>query len=71
VQRRAPLDEAARSYIQRVVFERNWGRRLRDLLDREDWRQRSMLCEAESPRSILAGPDYYCLYPITVFAARV
>jgi SAM-dependent methyltransferase len=71
VQRRAPLDEVARSYIQRVVFERNWGRRLRDLLDPEDWRQRSMLCEAESPRSILAGPAYYCLYPITVFAARV
>jgi hypothetical protein len=71
VQRRAPLDEGARGYIQRVVFDRNWGPRLRDLLAPEDWRQRSDLCEAESPGNILAGPEYYCLYPITVFAARV
>jgi len=68
--RRAPLDEAARAYIQRVVFERNWGPRLRDLLEPADWEQRSALCEADSSRFILASPDYYCLYPITVFTAR-
>ena len=68
--RRAPLDEAARGYIQRVVFDRNWGPRLRDFLGPEDWQRRCVLCEAGSPRAILASPDYYCLYPITVFTAR-
>jgi hypothetical protein len=28
--RRAPLDDVAREYVQRVVFDRNWGARLRD-----------------------------------------
>jgi demethylmenaquinone methyltransferase/2-methoxy-6-polyprenyl-1,4-benzoquinol methylase len=70
VQRQAPLDEAARGYIQHVVFDRNWGPRLRDLLAAGDWTQRSALCEAGSPEAILDSPDYYCLYPITVFTAR-
>ena len=71
VKRAAPLSEAARAYIQYVVFERNWGPRLRDLLDAEDWRRRSALCEAGSPEHVLASPAYYCLYPFTVFTARV
>ncbi len=70
LERRAPLSAAARDYIQRVVFERNWGPRLRDLLSPVEWRQRSALCDADSPDSILAGPDYYCLYPISVVVAR-
>jgi demethylmenaquinone methyltransferase/2-methoxy-6-polyprenyl-1,4-benzoquinol methylase len=70
VQRQAPLEETARGYIQHVVFERNWGPRLRDFLDPADWQRRSALCEADSPDSVLASPDYYCLYPITVFSAR-
>ena len=68
--RRAPLDPAARDYIQRVVFDRNWGERLRGLLDPADWARRSTLCEADSPEAALRSPDYYCLYPITVFTAR-
>src|SRR5439155_22298 len=32
LERRAPLPHAARDYIQHVVFERNWGPRLRDRL---------------------------------------
>ena len=70
LQRQAPLDDASRDYIQRVVFDRNWGPRVRDLLGPEDWRLRSALCEPGSPQNILASPDYYCLYPITVFTAR-
>lgn len=70
LERRAPLGEAARDYIQRVVFERNWGPRLRDLLAPGDWDQRSALCDAASPAFILADPDYYCLYPISVLVAR-
>jgi demethylmenaquinone methyltransferase/2-methoxy-6-polyprenyl-1,4-benzoquinol methylase len=70
VKRQAPLGEEARGYIQHVVFERNWGPRLRELLAPEDWAQRSALCEADSPDFVLASPDYYCLYPISVFAAR-
>jgi len=68
--RRAPLDDAAREYVQRVVFDRNWGARLRDGISAEDWAQRSALCEAGSPEAVLARPDYYCLYPISVFTAR-
>jgi demethylmenaquinone methyltransferase/2-methoxy-6-polyprenyl-1,4-benzoquinol methylase len=71
VQRQAPLDAASREYIQHVVFERNWGPRLRGFLDTQDWHQRSALCEAHSPQCILDNPDYYCLYPITLFTAQL
>ena len=70
LERRAPLPHAARDYIQRVVFERNWGPRLRDRLTGEDWARRAALCDAESPRFALDDPDYYCLYPISVLVAR-
>jgi demethylmenaquinone methyltransferase / 2-methoxy-6-polyprenyl-1,4-benzoquinol methylase len=69
--RRAPLSPAARDYLEKVVFGRNWGERLRPLLSERDWQRRSVLCEPESPGYILARPDYYCLYPITVFTARI
>ncbi len=71
VERQAPLDEASHTYIQQAIFDRNWGSRLRPLLDAKDWAQRSALCEADSPESILARPDYFCIYPVTVFTARV
>jgi SAM-dependent methyltransferase len=70
VERRAPLPPAARDYIARVIFGRNWGPRLRDLLDARDWARRSALCEPDSPEFVLTSPDYYCLYPITLFIAR-
>ena len=70
LERRAPLSHAARDYIQSVVFERNWGPRLRDRLDPADWTRRSALCEAESATFVLDDPDYYCLYPISVLVAR-
>jgi demethylmenaquinone methyltransferase/2-methoxy-6-polyprenyl-1,4-benzoquinol methylase len=71
IERRAPLLEAARDYIQRTVFERNWGERLRPLLTQDDWALRSSLCEPGAPANLLDRADYYCVYPITVFAARV
>jgi len=70
LERRAPLPEAARDYIQRVVFERNWGPRLRDLLTPADWAQRSALCDAESASFVLNDLDYYCLYPISVIVSH-
>jgi SAM-dependent methyltransferase len=70
LERRAPLPHAARDYIQHVVFERNWGPRLRDRLTLDDWTRRSALCDAESPTFALDDPDYYCLYPISVLVAR-
>jgi ubiquinone/menaquinone biosynthesis C-methylase UbiE len=69
LERRAPLPPPARDYIQRVVFDRNWGPRIKDLLKPEDWARRSALCDADSPRAILDDPDYYCLYPISVVVA--
>jgi demethylmenaquinone methyltransferase/2-methoxy-6-polyprenyl-1,4-benzoquinol methylase len=71
IERRAPLDAAAREYIQKTVFDRNWGERLRPFLAAEDWALRTALCESSSPRHILGSDDYYCLYPITVFSAIV
>jgi demethylmenaquinone methyltransferase/2-methoxy-6-polyprenyl-1,4-benzoquinol methylase len=71
IQRQAPLDGVARQYIQQAIFDRTWGPRLRPLLDAQDWQQRSALCEAGSPQAILARPDYYCIYPLTLFIARV
>lgn len=71
IERRAPLDDADRDYIQKTVFDRNWGERLRKLLTPEDWSRRSTLCDAGSPDNVLRRADYYCLYPITVFAAHV
>ena len=68
--RRAPLGRADHDYIQHTVFSRNWGDRLRELLSADDWRERSRLCDESSPANVLRGPDYYCLYPITVFSAR-
>jgi demethylmenaquinone methyltransferase/2-methoxy-6-polyprenyl-1,4-benzoquinol methylase len=70
LQRRAPLTSADHDYIQHTVFSRNWGDRLRELLTAEDWRERTRLCEEGSPDHVLRSPDYYCLYPITVFSAR-
>jgi demethylmenaquinone methyltransferase/2-methoxy-6-polyprenyl-1,4-benzoquinol methylase len=70
LERRTPLPEAARDYIQHVVFDRNWGPRLRDRLTPHDWQTRSSLCDAGSPACVLDGPDYYCLYPISVLVAR-
>jgi SAM-dependent methyltransferase len=69
LERRAPLPDAARDYIQRVVFERNWGPRLRDRLSTEEWTERSALCEAASPAFVLDQREYYCLYPISVVVA--
>jgi demethylmenaquinone methyltransferase/2-methoxy-6-polyprenyl-1,4-benzoquinol methylase len=69
LERRAPLPEPARDYLQRVVFDRNWGPRLRDRLSPEDWTRRSALCDAGSRELILDDPSYYCLYPISVVVA--
>jgi len=70
LERGAPLPPAARDYLQRVVFDRNWGPRLRDRIAPDDWKQRSALCDAGSPDLVLDGPDYYCFYPISVVVAR-
>jgi demethylmenaquinone methyltransferase/2-methoxy-6-polyprenyl-1,4-benzoquinol methylase len=70
LERRPPLPAAAREYIQRVVFERNWGPRLRDRLTDAEWAARARLCESASPACILDDPDYYCFYPISVLVAR-
>jgi hypothetical protein len=70
LERRAPLPAAAREYIEHVVFERNWGDRLRDLLTPAEWERRSELCDATSPKFVLNDRDYYCLYPISVLVAR-
>ncbi len=69
LERRAPLPESARDYIQRVVFDRNWGPRIRELLGGDDWERRSSLCEADRGSSILDDPDYYCVYPMSVLIA--
>ncbi len=69
VQRQAPLDAAARAYIQQTVFARNWGPRVRGLLDSRAWQERTALCEADSPQYLLTRPEYYCLYPVSVFSA--
>jgi len=70
VERRAPLPAGSRDYLQRVVFDRNWGPRLRDRLTADDWKERSALCDAGSPDLVLDDPDYYCFYPISVVTAR-
>ncbi len=70
IERRAPLAAADREYVQRTVFSRNWGERLRDLLTAEDRARRAALCDPDSPANVLRSPDYFCLYPITVFSAR-
>jgi SAM-dependent methyltransferase len=70
LERRAPLGTADHDYIQHTVFSRNWGDRLRELLTAADWQERTRLCDEGSPANVLTSPDYYCLYPITVFSAR-
>jgi SAM-dependent methyltransferase len=70
IERRAPLAAADLAYIQKTVFDRNWGERLRDLLGSEDRAQRDHLCDPESPGNVLRSADYHCLYPITVFSAQ-
>ena len=71
VERRAPLGAVDRDYVQKTVFDRNWGERLRSLLGPEDWAQRDHLCGPESPGNVLGSADYHCLYPITVFTGTV
>jgi demethylmenaquinone methyltransferase/2-methoxy-6-polyprenyl-1,4-benzoquinol methylase len=70
LERRAPLGQADHDYIQHTVFSRNWGDRLRELLAAEDWEARTRLCDEASRANVLLSPDYYCLYPITVFSTR-
>jgi SAM-dependent methyltransferase len=70
LERHAPLAPADHDYIQHTVFSRNWADRLRELLTPEDWLERTRLCDEGSPANVLRSPDYYCLYPITVFSAR-
>ena len=71
LERRAPLRAADHGFIQHTVFTRNWGERIRDLLTADEWTKRSALCEAGSRDNVLLNPDYFCLYPITLFVARV
>jgi demethylmenaquinone methyltransferase/2-methoxy-6-polyprenyl-1,4-benzoquinol methylase len=71
VERQAPLDKVTQAYIQHVVFDRNWGPRLRGLVDTRDWEQRMVLCNAASPQAILKRPDYYCMYPFSLFIAQL
>ena len=71
LERRAPLGAADRDYIQLTVFDRNWGERLRPLMSGADWTLRTELCDPASPRNVLRDAAYYCLYPITVWTARV
>jgi 2-polyprenyl-3-methyl-5-hydroxy-6-metoxy-1,4-benzoquinol methylase len=71
VERQAPLDDVSQDYIQHVVFARNWGERIRALVDTTVWVQRSELCEATSTRAILQRPDYYCIYPFCLFTAQL
>ena len=71
VERRAPLGAADREYIQKTVFDRNWGERIRELLGPADWARRSELCDARSPANVLKSPAYHCIYPITVFTGQV
>jgi demethylmenaquinone methyltransferase/2-methoxy-6-polyprenyl-1,4-benzoquinol methylase len=70
LERRAPLAPADHDYIQHTVFSRNWGDRLRELLTVEDWTERTRLCDEGSAANVLRSPDYYCLYPITLFSTR-
>jgi hypothetical protein len=70
IQRQVPLPDAARESVQPVVVDRNWGERIRNLLDQDGWRQRSVRCEADSASSMLARPHYYCPYLFTVFTGR-
>ncbi|MCI0545873.1 MAG: methyltransferase domain-containing protein [Candidatus Rokubacteria bacterium] len=70
IARQAPLRRVDREYVQRVVFDRNWGPRLESRLRPEDWRQRTALCAAGSPEAVLRRRDYFCIYPFTVFTAR-
>lgn len=71
IERHAPLAAADHEYIQKTVFDRNWGERLRGLLGPRDWAERTHLCDPESPGNILRSADYHCLYPVTVFTAQV
>ena len=71
LERRAPLGPADHDYIQHTVFTRNWGERIRDLLTTDDWDKRSALCEAGSRDNILGTPDYFCVYPISVFITQI
>jgi demethylmenaquinone methyltransferase/2-methoxy-6-polyprenyl-1,4-benzoquinol methylase len=71
VERQAPLDAIAHDYIQQVVFERNWGERLRAFVDATTWAQRSALCDATSAQAIVQQPDYYCIYPFCLFTAQL
>jgi ubiquinone/menaquinone biosynthesis C-methylase UbiE len=70
IERRAPLDDVTRAYLEDVLFARNWGARLQEFLAADDWERRSALCEPGSPDFVLRSPAYYCLCPITVFAGR-
>ena len=37
----------------------------------DDWALRNRLCDSESRGNILRGASYHCVYPVTVFTARV
>ena len=65
LERRAPLPHAARDYIQHVVFENNWGPRLRDRLTLTTGRDAPLSARQSSATFVLDDPDYSSLYPIS------
>lgn len=66
LERIAPLDGAAETYLLEAIFRGTWGERLRPYLTAADFAELSDLCNPDSRRYALRRPDFHFLQSFTV-----
>jgi len=66
IERLAPVNSAAESYLRDAIFRDTWGERLRPYLSSEDYAELSRLCDPHHPQFALRRPDFHFLQSFTL-----
>jgi SAM-dependent methyltransferase len=67
IERTAPLDDAARAYIEVAIFRGYWGPAIDPYLTPPEVQRLRGLLDPESPEYALARPDFHFLQTLTCF----
>lgn len=66
IERLAPLDAAAESYLLDAIFRETWGSRLQPYLSADDYDALMQLCDPEHPAFALRRLDFHFLQSFTL-----
>jgi len=66
IERIAPLDAAALTYIGEAIFRDTWGERLRPYLSTADYLALGQVCDPDHPSFALRRPDFHFLQSFTL-----